>query len=55
MGWGGIERSNVAQDRFQWRALVNTIVNLHVPKNVWASLEYLHNWQLVKDWAPWSV
>jgi hypothetical protein len=25
---------DLAQDRYQWRALVNTITNLRVPKNV---------------------
>jgi hypothetical protein len=29
MGW-----IDLAQDRDQWRALVNTIMNLHVPLNV---------------------
>jgi hypothetical protein len=29
--WGGIEWSNLAQDRDQWRALVNMIKNLLLP------------------------
>jgi hypothetical protein len=29
--WGGMEWINLAQDRDQWHALVNTGVNLQVP------------------------
>jgi hypothetical protein len=29
-GWGGIDWSDLAQDRDQWRALVNSVMNLHV-------------------------
>jgi hypothetical protein len=31
IGWGGINWINLAQDRDQRRALVNTVMNLRVP------------------------
>jgi hypothetical protein len=31
IGWGGMDWIDLAQDRGQWRALVNTIMNLRVP------------------------
>jgi hypothetical protein len=30
IGWGGIDRIDLIQDRDQWRALVNTVKNLWV-------------------------
>jgi hypothetical protein len=29
--WGGMNWIDLAQDREQWRALVNTVMNLQVP------------------------
>jgi hypothetical protein len=31
VGWGGVGWIDLAQDRHQWRALVNTVMNLWVP------------------------
>jgi hypothetical protein len=30
-GWGGIDWIDVAQDRDQWRVLVNAVMNILVP------------------------
>jgi hypothetical protein len=31
IGWDGIDWIDLAQDRDQWRTLVNTVINLRVP------------------------
>jgi hypothetical protein len=31
IGWGGMEWIDLAEDRDQWRALVNMVMNLQVP------------------------
>jgi hypothetical protein len=33
IGWNGMDWNDLAQDRVQWRALVNTVMNLRVPQN----------------------
>jgi hypothetical protein len=43
MGWDGVDWIDLAQDRDQWRALVNTVMNLRVPYKCWEVLEWLHN------------
>jgi hypothetical protein len=30
IGWEGVDRMHLAEDRDQWRALVNTVMNLRV-------------------------
>jgi hypothetical protein len=31
IGWDGVDSIDIAQDRDQWRVLVNTVLNLRVP------------------------
>jgi hypothetical protein len=31
IGWGGTDLIDLAQDRYQWRALVKKVLNLRVP------------------------
>jgi hypothetical protein len=31
VGWDGIDWTDLTKDRDQWRALVNTVMNLRVP------------------------
>jgi hypothetical protein len=33
IGWDGVDWIDMAEDRYQWRALVNTVLNPRVPKN----------------------
>jgi hypothetical protein len=42
---------HLAQDKDQWRALVNMMTDLQVPKSRKIGLS---DCQLLKDYAPWS-
>jgi hypothetical protein len=33
IGWDGVDWIDLAQDRGQWMALLNTVINLRVPQN----------------------
>jgi hypothetical protein len=33
IGWGDMDWIDLAQDRDQWRALANTVMNLRIPQN----------------------
>jgi hypothetical protein len=35
IGWDDMDWIDLTQDRDQWKALVNTAMNLRVPQNVW--------------------
>jgi hypothetical protein len=48
IGWNGMDWIDLVQDRDQWRALVNTVMNLQGSIKRWEFLEWLHNWQLLK-------
>jgi hypothetical protein len=46
IGWNAMDWIEMAQDRDQWRALVNTVMNPRL--HCWEVLEWLLNWRLLK-------
>jgi hypothetical protein len=48
IGWDGMDWIDPAQDRDQWRALVNTVMDLPGSIKCREVFECLHNWQLLK-------
>jgi hypothetical protein len=52
IGWCGMDWIDLAQDMEQWRALVNTVLKLKMPKSVGKLLSSCT--LLNKDPAPWS-
>jgi hypothetical protein len=54
-GWCCMGWIYLVQDRDQWRALLNTGMNLSCSIKYWEILEQLSDWWLLKkDSAPWS-
>jgi hypothetical protein len=49
IGWVGMDWIELDQDRDQWRAVVNTAMNLGVPQNCWEILEELRDWWVEND------
>jgi hypothetical protein len=37
IGWDGMDWTDLAEDMYQWRALVNTVMNLHFHKMLGSS------------------
>jgi hypothetical protein len=37
-GWGDMDWIHLVRDRYQWKALVNTVMNLRVQLNIWEFL-----------------
>jgi hypothetical protein len=48
IGRDGVDWMDMAQDRDQWRALVNTVLQPPGSIKCWEVREGLHNWRLLK-------
>jgi hypothetical protein len=44
IGLNVVDWIGLAQDRYRWRALVNSVMNLRPPYNACNLSEWLHNW-----------
>jgi len=56
IGWYGVDWIRPVPDGDQWRAVVNTIMDLRVPQRGWGILRLLSECPLLKkDSAPWSL
>jgi hypothetical protein len=55
VGWGGLDWVDLAQDRGQWRAIVNITLKSSGSIKCWEIHECLSNWVLLKKGsAPWN-
>jgi hypothetical protein len=50
IGQGGTAWIDLAQNRDEWRALVNMVMNHRVPQNVGKFVVCLSNWRLLKKY-----
>jgi hypothetical protein len=51
VGWGDVDWIGLSKDRNRWRALVNSVLNLRVPRNVGKLNEWRSMMCLVSEWC----